>query len=440
MSFPEPGQELLLEITDLNHAGEGVGRHDGLVVFVPLALPGERVRAVVEEARKSYLRARLKEVVSPSPHRLSPPCPSFGYCGGCQLLHLDYAQQLRFKEKVVQNALLRLGKLPGARVLPVLGMENPWHYRCKVRFHVTRENGKPALGLYAPGSHTLGYRVGERPCFLLNKRLNALARALGELLRDCTSLCGGLLAVTLRLAAATGEAMVVLEGRHSCREELGRLARELALAASVTAVVGQWGRGKEEVLWGEGYITERLGNLVYRLSATSFFQVNPAQTLALYRKVAEYAALSGRERVVDAYCGVGTIALYLARHAGSVVGVEVLPQAVADAQMNAAQNGISNVFFACGAAERLLPVLLSRGPVPEVVVLDPPRAGCRRPVLEALVASKVPRVVYVSCDPATLARDLGFLAAKGYRVVEVQPLDMFPQTHHVECVTLLVYG
>lgn len=429
------GEQLVLEITDLNHAGEGVGRHDGLVVFVPFALPGERVRAVVEEARKSYLRARLKELLSPSPHRVTPPCPFFGSCGGCSLQHLDYAGQLRFKEKVVENALLRLGKLGEVRVRGTLGMEDPWGYRCKVRFHVVREGGRPSLGLYAPGSHTPGYLVRKGPCLILEGRLNTLASALEDLLREHAAFTAGLAAVTLRVAPGTGEVMVVLEGEGTGRH-LQELARELAGVVPVASVVWLRATGEEEVLHGEGAITARLGHLVFRLSTTSFFQVNPAQALVLYRKVAEYAALSGSERVVDAYCGVGAIALYLAGQAGSVLGLEVLPRAVADARANAVINGIKKAAFACGTAERLLPGILRREPVPGVVVLDPPRAGCRRPVLEALAGAGVPRVIYVSCDPATLARDLGVLAG-AYRVVEVQPVDMFPQTRHVECVALL---
>ncbi|WP_027718916.1 class I SAM-dependent RNA methyltransferase [Desulfovirgula thermocuniculi] len=184
MLFISSGRELVLEITDLNHAGEGVGRHDGLVVFVPFALPGERVRAVVEEARKSYLRARLKELLSPSPHRVTPPYPFFGSCGGCSLQHLDYDGQLRFKEKVVENVLLRLGRLGEVRVRGTLGMEEPWGYRCKVRFHVVREGGRPALGLYAPSSHAPGYLAGKGPCLILDRRQNALVRALGDLLQE----------------------------------------------------------------------------------------------------------------------------------------------------------------------------------------------------------------------------------------------------------------
>jgi 23S rRNA (uracil1939-C5)-methyltransferase len=249
----------------------------------------------------------------------------------------------------------------------------------------------------------------------------------------------------LRKAVATGETMVVLATTRDRWPRQEELAGELAGTGRVTTVVQQTavlpGRepddGRTRTLYGRGYITDRLGDLVFRISAASFYQVNPVQTRALYEKVREYAGLTGMENVVDAYCGVGTIALFLARQAREVLGVEVSPRAVADARQNARLNNLNNVSFVRGAVEKLLPRLFDRGDGPDVLVLDPPRRGCRRSVLEALARYPVPRVVYVSCDPGTLARDLGFLAGHGYRVVEVQPVDMFPQTYHVECCCLL---
>ncbi|ACX52403.1 RNA methyltransferase, TrmA family [Ammonifex degensii KC4] len=433
----QPGQQIVLEITDLNHAGEGVGRFSGLVVFIPFALPGERVRARVTEMKKSYARARLEEILSPSSGRVLPPCPSFGSCGGCQLLHLDYEHQLHFKNKVVENVLLRLGKLTEVEVKPILGMENPWHYRNKVRLHVAWEGRKPVLGLYAPSSHVIGHRIDRSPCYILDGQLNALARVLAGLIKKHAEMLAGLTAVSLRLAAATGETMVVLEGASEHYSRWKRLVDELTAAVPVTTVVRVGARGKEEVLYGEGHITDSLDGLSFRLSALSFYQVNPVQTSRLYRKVLEYASLSGRERVIDAYCGVGTITLFLARKAAQVIGIEISPEAVALASVNAAQNGLSHVSFVKGAAEEVLPELLAREGMFDLVVLDPPRQGVKQAALESLVRAQVPRVIYVSCNPATLARDLGFLSAQGYRVQEVQPVDMFPHTYHVECVAYL---
>ncbi len=444
----QPGEQVVLEVEDLSHSGEGVGRWQGQVVFVPLAVPGDRVRATVVEVKKKYLRARLEEVLVPGPARCRPRCPSFARCGGCHVQHLPYDYQLQYKTRLVRDSLERIGRLTGVKVLPILGMDNPWYYRNKVRFHVAHRDGRLALGLYAPGSHALGHWMArDAVCHILNGELNNLALMIECLLNKYREgLLDGsrtlLSDVTLRKAVATGETMVVLATTkdHWPRQE--ELAGELAGTGRVTTVVrqtaalpgGELDAGRTRTLYGRGYITDRLGGLVFRLSATSFYQVNPVQTRVLYEKVREYAGLTGRERVVDAYCGVGTIALFLARQAREVLGMEVSPRAVADARQNARLNNLNNVSFVRGAVEKLLPRLFDRGGGPDVLVLDPPRRGCHRSVLEALARYPVPRVVYVSCDPGTLARDLGFLAGHGYRVVEVQPVDMFPQTHHVECV------
>ncbi|SHJ12118.1 23S rRNA (uracil(1939)-C(5))-methyltransferase RlmD [Desulfofundulus thermosubterraneus] len=447
----QPGEQIILEVEDLSHRGEGVGRWQGRVVFVPLAVPGDRVRATVVEVKKKYLQARLEEVLVPGPARCRPRCPSFARCGGCHVQHLPYDCQLQYKTKLVRDSLERIGKLTGVKVLPILGMDNPWHYRNKVRFHVVHREGRLVLGLYASGSHALGHWIArDALCHILDGELNNLALIIENLLNKYREgLLDGskslLSHVTLRKALMTGETMVVLAAfkDHWPRQE--ELAGELAGTGRVTTVVQQRAvlpdrevdTGRTRTLYGRGHITDYLGGLVFRLSATSFYQVNPVQTRVLYEKVTEYAGLTGMERVVDAYCGVGTIALFLARQAREVLGVELSPRAVADAQQNARLNNLNNVSFLRGAVERLLPRLFDRGSGPDVVVLDPPRRGCHRSVLETLARYPVPRVVYVSCDPGTLARDLGFLAGHGYRVVEVQPVDMFPQTHHVECCCLL---
>ncbi|MCS5696525.1 23S rRNA (uracil(1939)-C(5))-methyltransferase RlmD [Desulfofundulus thermocisternus] len=450
MAGVQPGEQVVLEVEDLSHSGEGVGRWQGRVVFVPLAVPGDRVRVTVVEVKKNYLRARLEEVIDPGPSRCRPECPSFGSCGGCHIQHLPYECQLQYKTGRVRNSLERIGRLGGVRVLPALDMSHPWHYRNKVRFHVMLREGRPALGLYAPDSHTPGYWVGDGTrCRILDRELNELAliidHLLGQYRHELLQGPAPLIShVTLRRAVATGETMVVLAAGGG-RPRLGKLAAELAGTGRVTTIIrqeaarpGREGRADGvEILYGRGYITDHLGGLAFRLSAASFYQVNPVQTRVLYEKVGEYAGLTGRERVVDAYCGVGTIALFLARQAREVLGVEVSPRAVADARRNARLNGLNNVSFVRGAVEKLLPRLFRRDGGPDVLVLDPPRRGCHRSVLETLVRCPVPRVVYVSCDPGTLARDLGFLAGHGYRVVEVQPVDMFPQTCHVECVSLL---
>lgn len=448
---PRGSFQITLEVEDLNHSGEGVGRWQGRVVFVPLAVPGEKVRAAVTEVKKRYLRARLEEVLSSSPSRCRPRCPSFGRCGGCHIQHLPYDYQLQYKTKLVRDNLERIGKLTGVSVLPTIGMDDPWYYRNKVRFHMELREGKLTLGLYAPGSHTLGHRLtGDAPCRILDEDLNDLAITIENVLNKYRE---GLLEgstpllshVTLRRAPATGETMVVLATNREQWPRQEELVEELVRTGRVSTVVqqravlsdGEVETGRTRILYGSGYITDYLDDLVFRLSATSFYQVNPMQTRVLYEKVGEYSGLTGVERVVDAYCGVGTITLFLARQAREVLGMELSPQAVADARQNARLNNMNNASFLQGAVEKLLPRFFHRRNTPDVVVLDPPRRGCHRSVLETLIRHPVPRLVYVSCNPGTLARDLGILAGHGYRVIEVQPVDMFPQTHHVECCCLL---
>lgn len=485
-----PGAEITVDVTDLSHDGEGVARWQGQVVFIPLALPGDRVRAKVTEVKKRFLRGQLVEVIEAGPARCQPRCPSFGRCGGCHIQHLDYRSQLEYKTHWVREVLTRIGGLEEVPVLPTLGMENPWHYRNKIRLHVVAREGQLRLGLYAPGSHAIGHWMSsDGACYLLDGDLINLAGLVEKLLNQyyrsapgCPAWLDCLTHVTLRKAAATGETMVVLEhggnqkgsaaperrahkiysqdqagtkadGRAShprptqplLPEVPARLIEELAASGQVTTMVQQVGgpddeetsAGQTKVLYGPGYITDGLDHLSFRLSAASFYQVNPVQTRVLYHQVLHYAHLTGREQVLDAYCGVGTIALFLARHCRQVLGLELSSQAVADARDNARLNHMANVCFRQGQVERLLPELLREGYRPDVVVLDPPRRGCHRLVAEALASRPVPRLVYVSCDPGTLARDLSVLAANSYQVLEVQPVDMFPHTHHIECVVSL---
>jgi len=450
MSTAQAGEQIILKVENLSHKGEGVGRIQGQVVFVPLAAPGDRVRAKVVEVRKKYLRAELEEVLSAGESRCQTRCPSLLSCGGCHIQHLDYRHQLEYKTGLVRESLARIGGLSGVNVLPAIGMENPWHYRNKVRLHAGLRGGKVVLGLYAPGSHTLGCTLAEDTvCHLLDQDLNRLALVAGRLLNkyrdDLFRGREGLLHyITLRKAAGTGETMVVLGARKDRWPGQESLVGELAGSGRVTTVVLQRAGGvdpvggaQERVLYGRGTITDSLDNLFFRLSAASFYQVNPVQTRVLYDQALACARLTGREQVLDAYCGVGAISLYLARRALHVLGMEMSPAAVADARENAALNQITNATFLEGEVEKSLPRTLRQGVRPDLLILDPPRRGCRKPVLDALAAYPVPRIIYISCDPGTLARDLAALAGSGYRVDEVQPVDMFPHTHHVESIILM---
>jgi 23S rRNA (uracil1939-C5)-methyltransferase len=366
---------------------------------------------------------------------------------------VDYREQLRLKTFLVKDSLSRLAGIGDALVRDMVGMENPWHYRNKAHFQVEERAGGFKLGFYEEGSHSLSAIFdggGTAGCLLVDKDINRVAAAVEKLLnRHGQGVSGGFFRhVVLRKAFGTGEIMAVLvtgSGRWSGQEGfVGELSaseeRLVSLVRSLNDGPPGLILGRENiVLFGQEYITDRLGDLSLIISPASFYQVNPVQTLTLYGKVMEYAGLEGRKglTVLDAYSGVGTIALFLARSAGRVVALEVVPEAVRDARGNARLNGLDNIEFHTGEVERLLPSLAEKGLRPDVAVLDPPRRGCGPEALEAVAVMEVPRLVYVSCDPGTLARDLGRLAGLGYRVEEVQPVDMFPWTHHIESVVLL---
>lgn len=446
-------ETITLTIDGLTHAGEGVGRHGTLVVFVPEAAPGETVLAEVDRWHKNYARARLVEVLDPSPARREPFCPHFPTCGGCHLQHVVYPEQLRLKTALVRDSLTRLAGLPGVVVRDTLGMAgDSLHYRNKVHFQVDRREGRIVLGYYGEKSHTLTPLFpGDSPepgCLLAAPGLGTAAAVIQELLNATGAGQGDRFFrhVLLRKGLGTGETMVVLVTAPGPWPGERDFATQLVeRRPDIRAVVRNLHDGpagilpgrKNRILAGQPVLTDRLGHLRLRVSPASFYQVNPAQTTVLYRQAATFAALSGRETVLDAYSGVGSLALWLAGRARRVIGLEIEPAAVTDARSNAALNRLTNVEFENGDVAELLPALASAGVVPDVVMLDPPRRGCSRTVLETLAVLEIRRVVYLSCDPGTLARDLSYLVGRGYRVEEVQPVDMFPWTPHIEVAVRL---
>ncbi|AJY77556.1 RNA methyltransferase [Paenibacillus beijingensis] len=459
----------------MTHEGEGVGRADGFTLFVQGALPGERVKAKVLKVKKQYGYAKQLELLQSSPDRVDAPCPIYKQCGGCQLQHMGYDAQLRWKRQHVVDNLVRIGKLPVAGTMeqggassgerpavivhPTIGMDNPWRYRNKAQVPIgmamaSLEGGAGGGligGFYARGSHRI---IDMDECLIQHeqndevvRRVKEIGKRLGITAYDEESGRGLLRHVVVRTGFISGEIMVVLvtNGRKIPHADQWIEGIREAIPG-VTSIVQNINTRTTNVifgdetrtLWGSDVIYDELDGIRFAISARSFYQVNPAQTVELYRKAVEYAGLTGSENVIDAYCGIGTISLFLARQAGQVYGVEIVPEAIEDAKRNAELNGIDNASFESGPAEVVIPRWRKEGIAADVIVVDPPRKGCDTALLETILAMKPERVVYVSCNPSTLARDLRVLEDGGYRTVEVQPVDMFPHTVHVESVALLV--
>ena len=402
---------IILTLHDLGYSGEAVGNYEGQVVFVPLGIPGETVRVELTEIHTHYARARLLEVLEPSPDRVTPRCPYFGLCGGCHWQHIAYPAQLRFKRELLLTQLRHLGKQPHPLVRPVIGMDDPWAYRNHVQLTM---NPREGLGYQALRSHEV---VAVDECWIIHPLLEELWAAL-----DVDP--EGPPRVSLRAGVATGEQLILFEGDEDEPPEL-----ELDLPVSC---VYRNSQGALTILAGNSFYHERLAGRTFRISAPSFFQVNTLQTERMLEVLGEYLALQPHERLLDAYCGVGTFALSFAAQAAHVTGIESSPWSIDDALANRADQ--ETVEFIQGNVEEVLPALSTSY---DGVILDPPRAGCAPKALEALARCGASRIIYVSCNPATLARDIARLAALEYELVEVQPIDMFPQTYHLESVALL---
>jgi len=446
-----------IEITGLNHDGEGVGRIDGLAVFVPGTIPGDQARVRVVETKRSYARAQVAEITKLSADRVKPPCAVAEPCGGCSLQAMAYEQQLTWKTRAVQDAITRIGGLKDVVVKPCLAAKHPVHYRNKVQFPVAMQGGVPVAGCYARGSHQV---VPTEDCLIQHETNNRIVLESLRLIKELDLTVyderrgGGLVRHIMgRVAPGTGEAMAVIVTSIKRFTRGGEFASGLMQA--VPRLVGVLQNINPErtniilgpvtrVITGRGYIDDlfgnkRMGMLRFRISPLSFYQVNAEQAAELYAQSLEYADLTPAATAVDIYSGIGTITLFLARRCHQAFGIEEVAPAVADAKQNARLNGLDNVRFITGRAERVLPRFTQEAGIrPEVVVLDPPRKGCEESVLAAVVRMRPVRVVYVSCYPATLARDLAILQRSGYRALETQPVDMFPHTSHVESSTLLV--
>jgi len=451
MAKPRRGDVLELAIDDLAFGGEGVARVDGYVLFVRGGVPGDRVRVRITETRARYGRGVIEGVQTPSPARVEPPCPYFGRCGGCRLQHVAYEAQLGFKAKQVRDCLERLGAAGAFELRPILPAPAPYGYRNKMEFTVAGSAGAPVVGLHAADRYDVVLDI-ER-CLLQSEAMNALldevrrqARARGLSVYDQDAAQGLLRFVTLREGRHTGDLMVNVVAAAPDVERLTPVADALRARVPATSSVVLTVNAKraavavgteEHVLLGRDHIVESLGGVAFQVSAGSFFQTNTLQAERLFALVAEACGLGGGETVVDLYSGTGAISLLLARRCRRVYGIEMAAAAVADAVRNARENGIENCTFLAGEVRHVLPALIRDGVRADVVVADPPRAGFHPRALAALAALAPARIVYVSCNPATLARDVGDLLPQGYRLEWVQPVDMFPQTPHIEAVARL---
>ena len=445
-----------VKIEDMGVDGEGIGKADGITLFIKDAVIGDVVQAKIMKMKKSYGYARLLEVLTPSPYRVEPKCPVSRPCGGCQLQALSYDKQLEFKENKVRNNLKRIGGFTDIPMEPIAGMKEPYHYRNKAQFPIGRDkDGKLTAGFYAARTHSLipvdecylGAKINEP---ILGKILQIMEQEHIEPYDEKTH-TGLVRHILIRFGFTTKEIMVcfILNGKKLPKQEKFIAAlTEIPGMTSISVnrnekdtnvIMGE----KTITIWGSDYITDYIGDIKYQISPQSFYQVNPAQTKVLYEKALEYAGLTGTETVWDLYCGIGTISLFLAQKAKKVFGVEIVPQAIADAKKNAALNDITNVDFFVGKAEEVYPSYVSEHKEEakaEVIVVDPPRKGCEESLLSTIVSMAPERIVYVSCDSATLARDLKYLCGHGYELKRVQAVDQFCQTGHCETVVLLSKG
>ena len=436
---------------DLTHDGAGVAKIEGFPIFVPNGLPDEKAKIKVTKVNKGYGFGRLIEIYQKSEYRVDAPCPIYKECGGCQLQHLSYEGQLVAKQKQVQEVLTRIGKLQNIKVHSVLGMDNPWRYRNKAQVPVADREGGLVAGFYQQRSHEI---IDMEACLIQQEKndlvvqtVKTICEKFGIQAYDEKNNKGTLRHIMARYGLVSGEIMVVLVTRTRELPQKNKIILEItenlpgvkSIVQNINSKQTNVIFGNEtNVLWGEEYIYDNIGDIKFAISARSFYQVNPEQTKVLYDKALEYAGLTGEETVIDAYCGIGTISLFLAQKAKKVYGVEIVPEAIEDAKRNAALNHIDNAEFAVGEAEVVIPAWYKDGVRADVIVVDPPRKGCDEALLQTILKMKPKKVVYVSCNPATLARDLRVLEDGGYKTAEVQPVDMFPHTVHCEAVAKLI--
>ncbi|MDD7114326.1 MAG: 23S rRNA (uracil(1939)-C(5))-methyltransferase RlmD [Lachnospiraceae bacterium] len=448
-------QEILLTIEDFTKEGEGLGKYQGFPLFVKDTVIGDVAKVSVTKLKKNYGYARLVEIIEPSPDRVIPPCPVARQCGGCKIQQLSYEKQKEFKWNQVANCMKRIGGFADieSKMEPVYGMEEPWHYRNKAQFPIGKDKeGNLVAGFYAGRTHSI---VPNTNCLIQAKVNQQILETVLSYMKanhissyDETSHTGLVRHVLTRVGFTTGEIMVclILNGKKEQLKNVSALINELKTIPGMTSIIVNTNKEKTnkilgpvcQTLWGKDYIEDYIGNVRYQIGPLSFFQVNPSQTKVLYSKALEYADLKGQEVVWDLYCGIGTISLFLAQKAKQVYGVEIIKEAIDDARNNARINEMDNVTFYVGKAEEIVPAQYEKtGIRPDVIVVDPPRKGCEASLLHTMTQMQPERIVYVSCDPGTLARDCKILCEEGYEIKKVAVVDQFSHSVHVESVVLL---
>ena len=444
-------KEYVVDIVDIGQGGVGIGKYEGFTVFVEGGLIQDKVKVRINKSKKNYAVGDIVEIIEKSPFRVDRICSDdLKDCGGCQIQELDYNKQLELKTNEVKQVISRIGKLENVKIHETIGMQSPCRYRNKAQFPIQNINGSTAIGFYKKKSHDV---IPTDMCVIQHdindkiiKIIKTYIQAYNVSIYNESTHTGVLRHLVTKVGFTTNEVMVVLVANGTNLPHLNELASVLkenipgfkTLVLNVNKAKTNVILGKEnKVIYGNGKINDYIGDLVFEISPLSFFQVNPVQTEVLYNKALEYAELKENDTVFDIYCGIGSISLFLAQKATKVYGIEIVEDAIKDAKINAKLNNLNNVEFYVGKAEEVVPKMYSEGKTANVVVVDPPRKGCDEKVLDTIVSMKPDRVVYVSCNPSTLARDLAYLDERGYKCVEIQPVDMFPHTMHVETVAKL---
>ncbi|EGT4136641.1 23S rRNA (uracil(1939)-C(5))-methyltransferase RlmD [Clostridium perfringens] len=451
----EKNKEYIFDIISQGYEGEGIAKIDNKYpIFIEGALKGEKVKVRIVKVNKNFAYGKLIEVLEASEERVNPPCAIYKRCGGCKLQHASYKAQLDFKWDRVKDCVSKIGKLDPSIVKYPLGMENPWRYRNKVQLPIGLINGEVKIGFFAPRSHDI---IDMESCLIQDEIGDKVVKLTREWIEKFNirpynvdgeyDEKGIVRHIMIRRGFTTNEVMVVLvtngEKLPHKEEFVDLMVKNIPGIKSVIQNINSKKTNvilglESKTLWGEDTISDYIGDFRFNISPLSFFQVNPTQTEVLYGKALEYANLTGNEEVFDAYCGTGTITLFLSQKAKKVYGVEIIPQAIDNAWINAKENKVENVEFFVGESEVVIPDLINNGVKADVVVVDPPRKGCDKKLLDAITNIDAKKIVYVSCDPSTLGRDLAILEENGYKTLEVQPVDMFPNTSHVENVAKLI--